>query len=103
MMRPRTRMPPPFSLLLRPLALAAALGLAGCSGDTPLSLPVPPHPDVPEVATDSYPTVGAPERTGRPVLTEAQRAKLQGDLERLSKDNAARGQAAPQGAAQPGN
>ncbi|WP_454917211.1 hypothetical protein [Xanthobacter sediminis] len=105
MMRPRKWTLLSFRPSFRPLVLAAVMagGLTGCTGDAPLSLPVPPRPDVPEVATDSYPSVGAPERTGRPVLTDTQRAKLQGDLERLSKDNAAKVQTAPQSAPTAGN
>lgn len=73
-----------------------ALSLAGCAADSPLSLPVPPRADVPEVAHDSYPTIGTTARTGRPALTEPQRAKLQSDLERLSRVNAAKANAAGQ-------
>jgi len=110
MMRPRKRMlpsfPPSFRLPLRPAALGVlvlAAGLAGCSGDTPLALPIPPRPDVPEVATDSYPTIGTTERTGRPVLTDDQRARLQGDLERLSRSNATSARTAAQNAQPAGN
>lgn len=86
---------PARSARVLPLVLLA-LGLAGCAGDSPLSLPVPPRADVPEVAHDSYPTIGTTARTGRPALTEPQRAKLQGDLERLSRVNAAKASAAGQ-------
>lgn len=111
MMRPRKRTRPSLrSPLSRPLsrlargAIAVALltgasGLAGCSGNAPLALPVPPHPDVPEVTSDSYPTIGTTPHTGRPALTEAQRARLQGDLERASKTNSTKAQAAAQSAA----
>ncbi|MFG1479411.1 hypothetical protein V5F53_12210 [Xanthobacter sp. V4C-4] len=78
------------------VALGTMTGLAACSSDGPLSLPVPPHADVPEVTHDSYPTVGAPARPGRQVLTEPQRARLQSDLERLSKEREAKVQAAIQ-------
>ncbi|MFG1294743.1 MULTISPECIES: hypothetical protein [Xanthobacter] len=108
MMRPRKRtcpslrspVRPAFGLLARSAfaasMLAAAAGLSACSGDSTLTLPVPPHPDVPEVAHDSYPTIGATPHTGRPALNEAQRARLQGDLERASKTNSAKAQAAAQ-------
>ncbi|MDQ0504616.1 hypothetical protein [Xanthobacter agilis] len=85
------------------LALLAPAGLAGCSGDGTVALPVPPRADVPEVAHDSYPTIGTTPHTGRPALTDAQRAKLQSDLERLSRDNAAKAKASTQNGAEAGN
>lgn len=100
MMRPRKRTRPLLRQMVRRtlavVAFGAMTGLAACSSDAPLSLPVPPRPDVPEVAHDSYPTVGATPRTGRPVLTDPQRAKLQSDLERLSRERGAKVEAAIQ-------
>ncbi len=85
------------------LALLATAGaLAGCSGDGSLSL-LPPNPQVPEVQGDSHPTLGTTTRPGAQPLSEADRAKLQGDLERASQANVARADAATQAAATPGN
>lgn len=86
------------------LALLAAAGaLAGCSGDGALSSLLPPNPQVPEVQGDSHPTLGTTTRAGVQPLSEADRAKLQGDLERASQANVAKADAATQAAATPGN
>ena len=111
MMRPRNRTCPsprrqPGPTARRAVAfvlLAAASALAGCSGDGALSLPLPPNPQVPEVTGDSHPSLGTTTRAGMQPLTEADRAKLQSDLEHASQDNVARADAAAQAAATPGN
>lgn len=73
-------------------ALAGALvGLAACANDAPLGLPVPPDTStVPQVDHETYPTVGTTPRTGRAPLSEPQRAKLQKDLEQISKERDAK-------------
>lgn len=73
-------------------ALAGALlGLAACTNDAPLSLPVPPDTSkLPQVDHETYPTVGTTPRTGRAPLSEPQRAKLQKDLEQISKERDAK-------------
>lgn len=68
------------------LALAAAIGLAGCAGEEPLSLPVPPNPNVPDIGHDSYPTLGTTGSAGRPTLSDRDKARLQSDLERLARE-----------------
>ncbi|WP_156922350.1 hypothetical protein [Azorhizobium doebereinerae] len=72
---------------LRAAVLAAALALAGCAGDSPLAFLNPHVPDVPKVEPTAYPTLGAPDVKRMPVLTPDAQAKLQKDLETLSKDN----------------
>ncbi|WP_238121176.1 MULTISPECIES: hypothetical protein [unclassified Xanthobacter] len=97
-MRPRPRiLPLPVpARAARPLATfgvltTLALGLAACANDTPLTLPVPPDTsNVAEVPADSYPTIGTTPRTGRAPMTDAQRARLQRDLEQVSRDREAK-------------
>ncbi|MGU3494881.1 hypothetical protein ACLBXM_12625 [Xanthobacteraceae bacterium A53D] len=68
------------------VALASTLALAGCAGDSPASFLDPHVPEVPKVDPAAFPTVGAPEVKRRATLTPDAQAKLQRDLEVLSRD-----------------
>ncbi len=73
--------------VVRPAFLAglAALMLAGCSGPSSLlppemAKPIPPNQEM------AYPNFGAPAQIGsRPVMTPAQTAKMESDLQGLAR------------------
>ncbi|WGD30813.1 hypothetical protein AncyloWKF20_02950 [Ancylobacter sp. WKF20] len=89
-MADRCRMIPPA--VARParragcLAALVALALAGCSGPSSLlppemAKPIPPGQEL------VYPNFGAPAQIGdRPVMTPAQTAKMQNDLQGLARE-----------------
>lgn len=63
-------------------AVLAALALAGCSAFVPpeMAKPILPHQE------QAYPNFGAPAQVGdRPVMTPAQTAKMQTDLQGLAR------------------
>ncbi len=64
------------------IAIMAVSGLAACSGQDSLSLPLPPHPNVPAVTHDTYPTIGTADDTGRKILDPKARAALEQDIAR---------------------
>ncbi len=67
--------------------LALVLTLGGCAGDSPFAALGPRIPDVPKVDAAAYLSVGAPDVKRPPTLNAADQAKLEKDLEALSKDN----------------
>ncbi len=84
----RDRAKPALARPLRALALAAlVLSLGGCAGDSPFAALGPRVPDVPKVDPANYLSVGAPDVKRRPILSAPDQAKLQQNLENLSKDN----------------
>lgn len=72
----------------RALALAAlVLSLGGCAGESPFAALGPQVPNLPKVDPANYLSVGAPDVKRPPTLSPADQAKLQQNLENLSKDN----------------
>lgn len=62
------------------------LALPGCSSTEGLPGLSPPQTDTPVVASDQFPTIGAPPAPDRaPALTPQAQQKLQQDLERLAR------------------
>lgn len=73
---------PPVRHRLRVAGAAFALCLlSACAGYDPLVGLNPPNPEVPPVATDQFPTVGAIPTDRRAPLTAEGQQKLQKDLE----------------------
>ncbi|QRG05033.1 hypothetical protein EZH22_18100 [Xanthobacter dioxanivorans] len=70
------------------LALAVLAGLSACAGSDPLAALAPPNPQVPEVAPDQFPPVGAPPSDRAAPLTPEGQQKLQKDLERAARQQA---------------
>lgn len=67
------------------------LALTGCSSTEGLPGLSPPHTETPVVASDQFPSVGAPPAPNRaPALTPQAQQKLQSDLERLARTQQAR-------------
>ena len=67
------------------------LALPGCSSMEGLPGLSPPHTETPVVASDQFPTVGAPPAPNRaPALTPQAQQKLQSDLERLARTQQAK-------------
>lgn len=77
---------PRFRRTLAGLALTAlaALPLAGCAGDEPLSGGTAAAPAAQAATPSVFPTVGTPAPKQEPLSPEAQ-AKLQKELERLAR------------------
>lgn len=75
-----------FAYARRPTRLAIALlavsCLAACSSQDSLSIPLPPHPNVPAITHDNYPTIGTADDTGRKIMDPKQRAALEQDIAR---------------------
>lgn len=68
--------------------VAAAALLAGCAAgpDSPFAVFQPRVPDLPKVDPAAYPNLSTPDVARKPTLTPEAQAKLQKDLERVSKD-----------------
>lgn len=76
-------------LLRAALALAVAGSLAGCAGSNIPGLS-PPQTSVPEVEPTKFPTLGGSQPDRREPLTAEQQQKLQGDLERVARQQQAK-------------
>ncbi len=63
-------------------AMLAMAGLAACSKEDGLSLPMAPHPNVPAVTHDNYPHIGTNEDSGRNILYPSQRIALERNIAR---------------------
>ncbi len=87
MMRVMARLAPANLPARTAAALLAMSALVACSQQDTLSLPLPPHPNVPAVDHDNYPTIGTADDTGRKILDPKQRAALEKDIARTGVEN----------------